>query len=217
MCCPSAPVRWPAAPSPLIGPRWPTDLGFAAASPNSIDAVSDRDFIAEFLFWSALLGIHLSRFAEDLILWSSHEFGFVTLADAYSTGSSLMPQKKNPDAAELLRGKAGRLTGGLTGLLMTLKGLPSSYDKDLQEDKEPLFDAVSTLGTALPIAQGVLESLAIHPERLAAGLVDELLATDLADVLGAGRRAFPPEPSPGRPGCAPRRGAGLRAAGRATD
>jgi len=160
-----------------------TDLGFAAASPNSIDAVSDRDFIAEFLFWSALLGIHLSRFAEDLILWSSREFGFVTLADAYSTGSSLMPQKKNPDAAELLRGKAGRLTGGLTGLLMTLKGLPSSYDKDLQEDKEPLFDAVSTLGTALPIAQGVLESLAIHPERMAAGLVDELLATDLADAL----------------------------------
>ena len=146
-----------------------TDLGFAAASPNSIDAVSDRDFIAEFLFWAALLGIHLSRFAEDLILWSSREFGFVTLADAYSTGSSLMPQKKNPDAAELLRGKAGRLTGGLTGLLMTLKGLPSSYDKDLQEDKEPLFDAVSTLGTALPIAQGVLETLAIHPERLAAG------------------------------------------------
>jgi argininosuccinate lyase len=160
-----------------------TDLGFAAASPNSIDAVSDRDFIAEFLFWSALLGIHLSRFAEDLILWSSREFGFVTLADAYSTGSSLMPQKKNPDAAELLRGKAGRLTGGLTGLLMTLKGLPSSYDKDLQEDKEPLFDAVRTLGTALPIAQGVLESLAIHPERMAAGLVDELLATDLADAL----------------------------------
>ena len=118
-----------------------------------------------------------------MILWSSHEFGFVTLADVYSTGSSLMPQKKNPDAAELLRGKAGRLTGGLTGLLMTLKGLPSSYDKDLQEDKEPLFDAVSTLGTALPIAQGVLESLAIHPERLAVGLVDELLATDLADAL----------------------------------
>ena len=159
------------------------DLGFASASPNSIDAVSDRDFVAEFLFWAALLGIHLSRFAEDLILWSSREFGFVTLADAYSTGSSLMPQKKNPDAAELLRGKAGRLTGGLMGLLMTLKGLPSSYDKDLQEDKEPLFDAVSTLGTALPIVQGVLETLAIHPDRMAAGLVDELLATDLADAL----------------------------------
>jgi argininosuccinate lyase len=159
------------------------DLGFASASPNSIDAVSDRDFIAEFLFWAALLGIHLSRFAEDVILWSSREFGFVALADAYSTGSSLMPQKKNPDAAELLRGKAGRLTGGLMGLLVTLKGLPSSYNKDLQEDKEPLFDAVSTLGTALPIAQGVLETLAIHPDRMAAGLVDELLATDLADAL----------------------------------
>jgi len=160
-----------------------TDLGFAAASPNSIDAVSDRDFIAEFLFWSALLGIHLSRFAEDLILWSSREFGYVTLADAYSTGSSLMPQKKNPDAAELLRGKAGRLVGGLTGLLVTLKGLPSSYNKDLQEDKEALFDAVDTLALALPVAQGVLATLTIHPDRMRAALGDELLATDLADAL----------------------------------
>ncbi|MGC8782032.1 MAG: argininosuccinate lyase, partial [Anaerolineae bacterium] len=114
-------------------------LGFAAASPNSLDAVSDRDFIAEFLFWAALLGVHLSQWAEDLVFWSSREFGFVTLADAYSTGSSLMPQKKNPDAAELLRGKGGRLVGALIGLLVTLKGLPTSYDKDLQEDKEPLF------------------------------------------------------------------------------
>jgi len=159
------------------------DLGFAAASPNSLDAVSDRDFIAEFLFWAALLGLHLSRWAEDLIFWSSREFGFITLADAYSTGSSLMPQKKNPDAAELLRGKAGRLVGGLMALLVTLKGLPSSYDKDLQEDKEPLFDAVNTLTLALPISQGILETLAIHPERMAAALGDELLATDLADWL----------------------------------
>ena len=159
------------------------DLGFAAASPNSIDAVSDRDFIAEFLFWAALLGLHLSRWAEDLVFWSSREFGFITLADAYSTGSSLMPQKKNPDAAELLRGKAGRLVGGLMALLVTLKGLPSSYDKDLQEDKEPLFDAVNTLALALPISQGILETLAIHPERMAAALGDELLATDLADWL----------------------------------
>jgi len=159
------------------------DLGFAAASPNSLDAVSDRDFIAEFLFWAALLGLHLSRWAEDLVFWSSREFGFITLADAYSTGSSLMPQKKNPDAAELLRGKAGRLVGGLMALLVTLKGLPSSYDKDLQEDKEPLFDAVNTLSLALPISQGILETLAIHPERMAAALGDELLATDLADWL----------------------------------
>jgi len=159
------------------------DLGFAEVSPNSIDAVSDRDFIAEFLFWAALLGIHLSRWAEDLILWSSREFGFVTLADAYSTGSSLMPQKKNPDALELLRGKSGRLLGALTALLTTLKGLPSAYDKDLQEDKDPLFDSVDTLALALPVAQGVLETLRIHPDRMMAALGDELLATDLADWL----------------------------------
>ena len=159
------------------------DLDFTAASPNSLDAVSDRDFIAEFLFWAALTGVHLSRWAEDLVFWSSREFGFITLADAYSTGSSLMPQKKNPDAAELLRGKAGRLVGGLTGLLTMLKGLPSSYDKDLQEDKEPLFDAVDTLMRTLPVAQGILETLTIHPIRMAASLGDELLATDLADWL----------------------------------
>jgi len=159
------------------------ELGFAEASPNSLDAVADRDFIAEFLFWAALLGVHLSQWAEDLVFWSSREFGFITLADAYSTGSSLMPQKKNPDAAELLRGKAGRLVGDLIGLLVTLKGLPTSYDKDLQEDKEPLFDAVDTLSLALPIAQGMLETLTIHPDRMAAALGDELLATDLADWL----------------------------------
>jgi argininosuccinate lyase len=163
--------------------RLATDLGFASASPNSLDAVSDRDFVAEFLFWAALLGVHLSRWAEDLVFWSSREFGFITLADAYSTGSSLMPQKKNPDAAELLRGKAGRLVGGLTSLLVTLKGLPSSYDKDLQEDKEPLFDAVETLSVALPVARGILETLAVHPERMRGALGDELLATDLADWL----------------------------------
>ena len=159
------------------------DLGFAGVSPNSLDAVSDRDFVAEFLFWASLTGVHLSRWAEDLIVWSSREYGYVTLADAYSTGSSLMPQKKNPDALELLRGKAGRLVGGLTGVLVMLKGLPSAYDKDLQEDKEPLFDAVDTLRLALPVAQGVLETLTIHPERMAAALGDEMLATDLADAL----------------------------------
>lgn len=166
------------------------DLGFARVSPNSIDAVSDRDFVAEFLFWAALTGVHLSRWAEDLIMWSSREFGFVTLADAYSTGSSLMPQKKNPDALELLRGKAGRLIGGLTGILVLLKGLPSAYDKDLQEDKESLFDAVATLGLALPVVQGVLETLAIQPQRMTAALGDELLATDLADALVAAGVSF---------------------------
>jgi argininosuccinate lyase len=170
-------------PFPIDRAALAADLGFASASLNSLDAVSDRDFIAEFLFWAALTGVHLSQWAEDLVIWSSREFGYVTLADAYSTGSSLMPQKKNPDAAELLRGKAGRLVGGLTGLLVTLKGLPSSYDKDLQEDKEALFDAVDTLALALPVGQGVLATLTIHPDRMRAALGDELLATDLADAL----------------------------------
>jgi argininosuccinate lyase len=170
-------------PFPIDRASLAAELGFAVVSPNSIDAVSDRDFVAEFLFWAALLGVHLSRWAEDLILWSTREFGFVTLADAYSTGSSLMPQKKNPDALELLRGKAGRLHGDLAAVLTMLKGLPGAYDKDLQEDKEPLFDAVDTLALALPVARGVLETLSIHPNRMAAALGDELLATDLADAL----------------------------------
>jgi argininosuccinate lyase len=159
------------------------DLGFAGVTPNSLDGVSDRDFIAEFLFWASLTMIHLSRLAEDLILFSSREFGFVTLADAYSTGSSLMPQKKNPDALELLRGKTGRVTGDLTGLLITLKGLPSTYNKDLQEDKEPLFDAVDTLSGSLQIATGVLSTLTPNVAQLRQALATEMLATDLAEYL----------------------------------
>lgn len=159
------------------------DLGFAAISANSMDAVSDRDFVAEFLFWAALMMMHLSRFAEDVIIYSSREFGFVTLADAYSTGSSLMPQKKNPDALELLRGKSARVVGHLTGLMTLLKGLPSTYNKDLQEDKEPLFDAVDSLAGALQIAHGVLATLTIHPAHMAVALSPEMLATDLADYL----------------------------------
>ncbi len=180
----------------LAGNPFPIDrealaeaLGFATVSPNSIDAVSDRDFALEFLAWAALLGTHLSRIAEDLILWSSHEFGFVTLADAYSTGSSLMPQKKNPDSLELLRGKSGRLTGNLTRLLVVMKGLPTAYDKDLQEDKEPLFDSAETLHIGLAVLAGVLETMTLHPKRLRAALTDELLATDLADYLV--RRGIP--------------------------
>jgi len=159
------------------------ELGFATISLNSMDAVSDRDFVAELLFWAALVGVHLSRLAEDLILWSSREYGFVMLADAYSTGSSLMPQKKNPDALELFRGKAARLHGDLTTVLTMLKGLPATYDKDLQEDKEPLFDAIDTLALGLPIAEGVLATLSIDPDRMRRALGDELLATDLADAL----------------------------------
>jgi argininosuccinate lyase len=159
------------------------ELGFRALCENSMDTVSDRDFVAEFLFWAALLQTHLSRLAEDLIIWSSAEFGFVELDDAYATGSSLMPQKKNPDSLELLRGKVGRLVGHLVALLTTLKGLPSTYNKDLQEDKEPLFDALDTLKLALPVAAGVVRTLKVNTEAMAAALDDAMLATDLADYL----------------------------------
>ncbi len=160
-------------------------LGFSRVSPNSLDAVSDRDFVAEFLFWAALLGVHLSRLSEDLILFSNPSLGFVVLADAFTTGSSLMPQKKNPDAFELARGKAGRLVGHLAGLLTTLKGLPTSYNKDLQEDKEPLFDAIDTLALALPVLAGAVATMTPQPGRMAAALRDDMLATDLADWLVA--------------------------------
>lgn len=159
------------------------DLGFGRISENSVDAVSDRDYVAEFLFWATLTQVHLSRLAEDLIIWSSAEFGFVSLDEAFTTGSSLMPQKRNPDSLELLRGKAGRLLGHLTGLLAVLKGLPSAYDKDLQEDKEPLFDAVETMTLSLAIAAGVIRTLRVHAEAMAQALADGLLATDLADYL----------------------------------
>jgi argininosuccinate lyase len=159
------------------------ELGFRAVCENSMDAVSGRDFVAEFLFWAALLQTHLSRLAEDLIVWSSAEFGFVELDDAYATGSSLMPQKKNPDSLELLRGKVGRLVGHLVALLTTLKGLPTTYNKDLQEDKEPLFDALDTLKLALPMAAGVVRTLKVNAEAMAAALDDAMLATDLADYL----------------------------------
>lgn len=174
----------------LAGTAFPVDrqalaneLGFTSVSQNSLDAVSDRDFAADFLYAAAMLGLHLSRLAEQLIIFSSAEFGFVILDDAYSTGSSLMPQKKNPDTLELTRGKAGRLLGNLTGLLATLKGLPSTYDKDLQEDKEPVFDTYDTLEIVLPVVTGVIQTLKTQPDRMAARLKPELLATDLAEYL----------------------------------
>jgi argininosuccinate lyase len=159
------------------------DLGFARAAENAWDAVSDRDFAAEFLFNAALTGAHLSRLAETLIIFSSAEFGFVTLADAYATGSSLMPQKKNPDMLELARGKAGTLLGLLTGLLATLKGLPSAYDKDLQEDKPPVFAAYDTLSLLLPVLAGTVATFTVNAERMRAALDLSLLATELADYL----------------------------------
>jgi argininosuccinate lyase len=181
--CPLGSGALAGCPFPIDREALAADLGFWSVSPNSLDAVSDRDFIVEFLSWAALLGIHLSRWSEDLIIWSSREFGFISLSDAFSTGSSLMPQKKNPDSLELLRGKSGRLVGGLAGLLVTLKGLPSSYDKDLQEDKEALFDATDTLRLALHVARGVMRTLTPNAEKMRAALSDELLATDLADAL----------------------------------
>jgi argininosuccinate lyase len=159
------------------------ELGFSAIALNSMDAVGDRDYLVEFLSWASLTQIHLSRLAEDLILYSSREFGFVEIAEAYATGSSLMPQKKNADSLELIRGKTGRVVGDLVGMLMVLKGLPTTYDKDLQEDKEALFDAIDTLTMTLPVATGVIETLAVHPERMQAALTDEMLATELADYL----------------------------------
>ncbi len=164
-------------------PALAADLAFAAITYNSMDGVSDRDFIAEFLFWGTMTMVHLSRLAEDLIIYSSREFSFVKLADAYSTGSSLMPQKKNPDALELLRGKSARVMGQMTGLMTLLKGLPSTYNKDLQEDKEPLFDAVHTLSSSLQIACGVISTMEPNQPALQAALTPEMLATDLAEYL----------------------------------
>jgi argininosuccinate lyase len=160
------------------------ELGFTAPAANSMDAVSDRDFAAEFCFAAALLGVHLSRLGEEIVLWASQEFGWVEIDDAYATGSSIMPQKKNPDVAELARGKAGRLIGGLTGLLVTLKGLPLAYNRDLQEDKEPVFDAVDTLLVVLPAMAGLVATLRIHSQRLASAATEGFsLATDLAELL----------------------------------
>ena len=161
-----------------------SQLGFAAVTQNSMDAVSDRDFAAEVLFAIALCGVHLSRLSEDVILWCSAEFGFVTLSDAHTTGSSLMPQKKNPDVAELTRGKSGRLVGNLMALLTLLKGLPMTYNRDMQEDKEPLFDSIDTLKAALAVFAEMIAGMEVNEARTRAATSDPmLLATDLADYL----------------------------------
>jgi len=160
------------------------ELGFDRPAANSIDAVADRDFAAEFLFCAALLGVHLSRLGEEIVLWATSEFGWVELDDAYTTGSSIMPQKKNPDVAELARGKCGRLVGNLTALLTTLKGLPLAYDRDLQEDKEPIFDAVDTLLLVLPAMAGMTATMVFDSDRLtAAAPAGHALATDVAEWL----------------------------------
>jgi argininosuccinate lyase len=159
------------------------DLKFDGVSSNSMDAVADRDYVCEFLFWASMTGIHLSRLAEDLIVYGSSEFGFVKQSDAYSTGSSLMPQKKNPDALELLRGKAGPAIGDLTSVLVSLKGIPTTYNKDLQEGWPPLYRGVDMSSACINIATGVLSTLEPVPHRMSASLAPEMLATDMADYL----------------------------------
>jgi argininosuccinate lyase len=167
------------------------DLGFTEALANSIDATSDRDWVAEFLFDAAMIGVHLSRLGEEVILMSSREFGWATLDDAWSTGSSIMPQKKNPDVAELARGKSGRLIGNLTGLLATLKGLPFGYNRDLQEDKEPVFDTVEQLLLVLPAMTGMIATLRFDTELMARSAPEGFaLATDIAEWLVRGGVPF---------------------------
>ncbi|XP_046651774.1 argininosuccinate lyase-like [Daphnia pulicaria] len=171
----------------LAGSPFPIDrlylsdlLGFDNITPNSLLGVGDRDFVVEFLSWASILSSHLSRLAEDLIIYSTKEFNFVTIADAYSTGSSLMPQKRNPDGLELIRAKAGRIFGHMAGFSMVLKGLPSTYNKDLQEDKEALFDVVDNLYVSLQVAAGILSTLKINEQRAMGALSSDMLATDLA-------------------------------------
>lgn len=158
-------------------------LGFTTLTENSIDATSDRDYIIETISAASLLMMHLSRIAEELIIWSSAEFGYVTLPDAYATGSSMMPQKKNPDSLELVRGKTGRVYGNLMGILTVMKGLPFSYGKDMQEDKEPLFDTLATIDGCLRITAGVIGGSTFHADRMAAAIDPSVLATDIADDL----------------------------------
>jgi argininosuccinate lyase len=160
------------------------ELGFTGSSPNSIDGTAARDFVAEFAFVTAMIGVDLSRIAEEIIVWATKEFSFVVLDDAYATGSSIMPQKKNPDIAELARGKAGRLVGNLSGLLTTLKALPLAYNRDLQEDKEPVFDSIDTLEVVLPAFTGMISSLRFNTARMASLAPEGFsLATDLAEWL----------------------------------
>jgi argininosuccinate lyase len=167
------------------------ELGLSSPSENSIDATSSRDVVAEFAFIASLMGINLSRFAEEIIIWNTREFGFVTLDDGFSTGSSIMPQKKNPDIAELARGKAGRMIGNLAGLLATLKSLPLAYNRDLQEDKEPVFDSVATLELVLPAFAGMVATLRFDTERMAALAPQGFsLATDVAEWLVTQRIPF---------------------------
>jgi argininosuccinate lyase len=182
----------------LAGTPYPTDpeytaslLEFSSVYRNSLDAVSDRDFLMEFLACTAMMGVHLSRLGEELVLWSTQEFGYLRMDDAYATGSSMMPQKKTPDVAELMRGKSGRLTGNLVRLLTVMKGLPLAYDSDMQEDKEAVFDSVDTTRAILEVAEGMLATLTVDRERISQRLGhDYTRATDIADLLVKRGMAF---------------------------
>lgn len=174
----------------LAGLSYPVDrqfvaqkLGFSSVSENSIDAVSDRDFVIEFESAAAIAMMHLSRLAEEMVIWSSKEFGFIEIADAYTTSSSIMPQKKNPDVAELARGKTGRLYGHLMGMLTVMKGLPLAYNSDMQEDKEGLFDCVDTLLNSLEVMAGLVGSIKVDQQRMKSVMSSNILATDIADYL----------------------------------
>jgi argininosuccinate lyase len=176
---------------PLDPASTAADLGFGSAFENSLDVTSDRDFVAEALFCLSMIGVHLSRIGEEWVLWASSEFGFITLDDGYSTGSSMMPQKKNPDIAELVRGKSGRLIGNLTGLLATLKGMPLAYNRDLQEDKEALFDSFDQIELALVAVGGMIQTTTFNTDTMAVAADDQTaLATDLAEILVAGGLPF---------------------------
>ena len=170
-------------PFPIDREALKDELGFQRISPNSVDAVADRDWICDLLYAGAMIGVHISRLSEDLVLFSSSGFGFVRLSDGFSTGSSLMPQKRNPDVAELARGKSGRLHGNLVTLLTLLKGLPTGYNRDLQEDKEALFDTCNTLGITVPALAGGIKTAEFVPESLESAIDTQLFATDLADYL----------------------------------
>jgi argininosuccinate lyase len=187
-------IDWsPLGAGALAGTTFPIDrsrsaelLGFNRVYPNSLDAVSDRDFILEFLSNASMLMMHLSRFCEELILWASEEYRFITVSDTFSTGSSMMPQKKNPDMAELVRGKSGRVIGNLMGLLTLMKGLPLAYNKDLQEDKEGMFDTVKTVQGSLSIMAGMMNELTFHPDVMKQATERDFSnATELADYLTA--------------------------------
>ncbi len=171
-------------PYPLDRKSVARELGFGKVSTNSLDAVSDRDFVIEYEAAAAIAMMHLSRLAEELILWSSSEFGFIEIGEAFTTGSSIMPQKKNPDVAELSRGKTGRVYGNLMGILTTMKSLPLAYNRDMQEDKEGLFDTVDTLHTSLEVFAGMIKTIRVNTERISQAMkTDYILATDLADYL----------------------------------